>query len=131
MIKLIKGLFQKYRNFILYCCIGVVNTGVDFGVFALLDWAGLYYLTSNLVSYHCGIICSFLLNSNINFKVTDKPIKRFFSFYGISVVAIFISEALLYLFVSILSWHSLIAKLISMVLIAVGQFVFVKRFTFK
>mgnify|MGYP003296928258 CR=1 FL=1 len=131
MIEKIKFLLQKYRNFILYCCIGVINTGVDFGVFALLNYIGFHYLIANIISYHCGIICSFLLNSNINFKVTDKPLRRFLSFYGISLVAIAISEGLLFLFVSVLSLNSLIAKVISMVIIAIGQFIFVKHFTFK
>lgn len=131
MIEKFKLLLQKYRNFILYCCIGVINTGVDFGVFALLNHIGLHYLIANIISYHCGIICSFLLNSNINFKVTDKPLRRFLSFYGISLVAIAISEGLLFLFVSVLSLNSLIAKVISMVIIAIGQFIFVKHFTFK
>lgn len=131
MIEKFKLLLQKYRNFILYCCIGVINTGVDFGVFALLNHIGFHYLIANIISYHCGIICSFLLNSNINFKVTDKPLRRFLSFYGISLVAIAISEGLLFLFVSVLSLNSLIAKVISMVIIAIGQFIFVKHFTFK
>lgn len=131
MIEKFKLLLQKYRNFILYCCIGVINTGVDFGVFALLNHIGLHYLIANIISYHCGIICSFLLNSNINFKVTDKLLQRFLSFYGISLVAIAISEGLLFLFVSVLSLNSLIAKVISMVIIAIGQFIFVKHFTFK
>ncbi|MBO7491515.1 MAG: GtrA family protein [Bacteroidales bacterium] len=124
-------LWNKYRNFILYCLIGVVNTGVDFGVFTLLRWFGLHYLVANLISYHCGIVCSFFLNKYYNFKVYDKSARRFLSFYMISLIAVGVSEGLLYLLIQVLSLNDLLAKLISMVIIAVGQFLFVKKFTFK
>ena len=127
----IASLYIKYRNFILYCVIGVINTAVDLGVFSLLCYTGLHYLVSNIISYHCGILCSFLLNSIINFKIKDKPVRRFLSFYGISLVAIAASEGMLYLFVSIWGLPSIVAKLISMVIIAICQFLFVKHFTFR
>ncbi|MBP5664191.1 MAG: GtrA family protein [Bacteroidales bacterium] len=127
----LKSLYQKYRNFILYCVIGVINTGVDFGVFTLLRYTGLHYLIANIISYHCGIVSSFFLNKYYNFKVEDKSVKRFISFYAISLIAICVSEGLLYLFISVCSINDLIAKLISMVIIAVSQFLFVKHFTFK
>lgn len=127
----IASLYKKYRNFILYCVIGVINTGVDLGVFSLLCYTGLHYLIANIISYHCGILCSFLLNRFINFKIKDKPVRRFLSFYGISLVAIAASEGMLYLFVSVLGLPSIVAKLISMVIIAICQFLFVKHFTFR
>lgn len=131
VFKLIQSTYTKHRNFIIYCLIGVINTGVDFGVFTLLCWTGLHYLIANIISYHCGIICSFFLNKSYNFKVKDKAVKRFVSFYTISLIAICVSEGLLYLLISICSVNDLIAKFISMVIIAIGQFLFVKHFTFK
>ncbi|MBO4489576.1 MAG: GtrA family protein [Bacteroidales bacterium] len=124
-------IFKKYRNFILYCLIGVLNTGVDFGVFALLDHVGLYYIVAHIISYHCGIICSFILNRQYNFKVQDKPVQRFFSFYSASLVALAASAGLLYLFVSVCGMHHLLGKLIATAIIVVCQFLFVKHFTFK
>lgn len=131
MMKLLKDLYQKYRNFILYCLIGVINTGVDFGIFALLDHSGLYYIAAHIISYHCGIFCSFFLNRYYNFKVKDKPAQRFLSFYAISLVALAASAALLYLFVDILQLPHLLGKLFATAIIVVCQFLFVKHFTFK
>lgn len=131
LTQLIKTLYAKYRNFILYCLIGVINTCVDLGVYTLLQYLGVHYLVANIISYHCGIVCSFLLNRMVNFKIKDKPMRRFLSFYGISLVAVAVSEGLLYLFVSVMGLHSVVAKLISMVIIAICQFLFVKRFTFR
>ena len=131
LTQLIKNLYAKYRNFILYCVIGVINTGVDFGVFALLDYMGLHYLAAHTISYHCGIFCSFFLNRYYNFKVKDKPAQRFLSFYGISLLALGGSAALLYLFVNTMGLHHLLGKLLATAIIVVCQFLFVKHFTFK
>lgn len=131
MMKKIEELYQKYRNFILYCLIGVINTGVDFGIFALLDYSGLHYIAAHIISYHCGIVCSFFLNRYYNFKVKDKPAQRFLSFYSISLVALAASAALLYLFVDILNLPHLLGKLFATAIIVVCQFLFVKHFTFK
>ncbi|MCR4965248.1 MAG: GtrA family protein [Bacteroidales bacterium] len=127
----ILDLIKKHRNFILYCLIGVLNTGVDFGVFALLDHVGLHYIIAHVISYHCGIFCSFFLNRQYNFKVADKPVQRFFSFYSASLVALVASAGLLYLFVSVFGMHHLLGKLIATAIIVVCQFLFVKHFTFR
>ncbi len=129
--QLLSELWQKYRNFILYCLIGVINTGVDFGIFALLDYAGLYYIIAHVISYHCGIFCSFFLNRYYNFKVKDKTAQRFLSFYLSALVAMALSAFLLWLFVSVFGWHHLLGKLVATVIIVLCQFLFVKNFTFK
>ncbi len=128
---LIKRLLAKYRNFILYCSIGVLNTGVDFGIFALLDRTKLYYILAHVISYHCGIFCSFMLNRYFNFKVKDKPMQRFISFYASSVIAMALSAGLLYLFVTYCKVPHIVGKLMATVIIVICQFLFVKHYTFK
>lgn len=130
---MVKKLYTKYRNFILYGLIGCINTVVDFGVFALLriPQIDLHYLLANIISYHCGLFCSFFLNRQYNFKVKDNPGKRFISFYAISLLAIAASEGLLILFISVCHLDDILSKVLSMIIIAIIQFIFVKRFTFK
>lgn len=128
---LIKALYSKYRNFVLYCLIGVLNTGLDVGVFALLDHVGVYYIVAHIISYHCGIFCSFILNRQQNFKVKDKTLRRFVSFYLSSLVAMALSAGLLYVFVSVCGLPHIVGKLMATVVIVICQFLFVKNFTFK
>ena len=130
-LQILHNLYTQHRNFVLYCMIGVINTGVDFGIFALLDHSGLQYLIAHIISYHCGIFCSFFLNRYYNFKVKDKTGRRFLSFYGASLVALALSAALLYLFVDLAAMPHLLGKLLATVIIVVCQFLFVKHFTFK
>lgn len=128
---LVKTLFKKYRHFIIYCLIGFVNTGVDLGIYTLLCWMGMHHLVSNIFSYHGGIICSFLLNGTVNFKVKDKWLKRFISFYIICLIGFGLSELCIYLSVDLCGLHKLIGKLISIVVVLLFQFFLIKKISFK
>lgn len=128
---LIKLLFEKYRHFVIYCLIGFINTGVDLGVYWLLCFFGMHHLIANIFSYHCGIVCSFLLNGNYNFKVKDKWLQRFLSFYIICLLGFGLSELCIYLCVDICGLHQLLGKLISIIVVTLFQFLLAKRFTFK
>lgn len=131
LLSLIQTLYTKYRNFVLYCVIGVLNTGLDIGVFVLLDKLGVHYILAHVISYHCGIFCSFILNRQKNFKVKDKTLQRFLSFYLSSLVALLLSSGLLYVFVSVCGIPHLVGKLMATAIIVVCQFLFVKNYTFK
>jgi putative flippase GtrA len=51
-----------------FSLVGVLNTLVDFAVFALLVRAGLHYLAAQVGAYACGLTCSFLLNRSWTFR---------------------------------------------------------------
>ncbi len=124
-------LYTKYRNFILFTAIGCVATLVDFGLYSLLHYANFHYLVANIISYHVGIVCSFLLNRHYNFKMKDKTVSRFCSFYIINLAGLILSEVLLFLFVDRLQWNSLLSKLIATVFVGILLFVGIKYYTFK
>lgn len=131
LLPLIQTLYSKYRNFVLYCVIGVLNTGLDVGVFVLLDRIGLHYILAHVISYHCGIFCSFILNRQKNFKVKDRTLQRFVSFYLSSLVALSLSAGLLFVFVTLCGLPHIVGKLMATALIVICQFLFVKNYTFK
>ncbi|MBR4135465.1 MAG: GtrA family protein [Bacteroidales bacterium] len=124
-------IYSRYRNFILYTCIGGVCTLVDIGVFYLLQHTPIHYLIANIISYNCGIIVSFFLNQRYNFKVKDKTASRFFSFYMVSLLGMIICEGVLWLLVDGCHLNSLLAKVLATIFVGLMQFLYVKRFTFK
>ena len=89
------------------------------------------YLWANIVSIHIGIFTSFVLNRSLNFKVKDKAAVRFLSFYSVGIVGLGISELMLYLMVTIGELHELFCKLLSIVVVALVQFLLNKNITFK
>lgn len=126
----IKRIVYKYRELILYSIIGGICASLDFGIYTLLSlW--IPFLWANIISVHCGITCSFLLNRNLNFKVKDNTLKRFVSFYLVGLVGLGLSELLIYLLTNYFEWNHIIAKLLTIVAIALFQFTLNKFITFN
>lgn len=128
----IKQLYSHFRNLILYGIIGGFCAALDFGVYTLLcQFEIMPYLWANVISSHVGIFTSFILNRQINFKVKNKTALRFLSFYTVGLVGLGISESMLYLMITVAGWDELICKLISIVVVALVQFILNKYITFK
>ena len=72
---------EDLRQLIIYVLIGVLGLGVDFGIFALLTHFKMQVEVANFISSSCGLINNFFWNSFLNFKVHDKLLIRFVSYY--------------------------------------------------
>jgi len=53
---------KRSIEFMRFCLVGAVNTGVDFTVFTVLSNIGVLLLVAQCISYTCGVLNSFLLN---------------------------------------------------------------------
>ena len=110
------------RTFFLYAVIGGISAATDAGVFYLLfRLAGFDEFLVNLISTHCGIFLSFLLNRNFNFRKTDQTGRRFVSFYLTGLFGLALSSAILWVGKR-LEIPPMITKLFSIVVVAVTQF---------
>jgi putative flippase GtrA len=127
---IVKQIYSRYRDLILYGIIGGFCAALDFGLYTLL---GLWmpYLWANVISVHAGILCSFLLNRQYNFKVKDHAAQRFTVFYVVGLMGLALSELLIYLMATCFGMNYIIAKLITVVIIALFQFLLNKFITFK
>lgn len=128
----IKQLYSRFRNLILYGIIGGFCAGLDFGIYSgLCYWDIMPYLLANIISIHVGIFTSFVLNRSINFKVKDKVKTRFLSFYTVGLVGLGISTLMLWLMVDMAHWNEIVCKLVTIVVVALVQFLLNKHITFK
>ena len=127
---MIKEFYSRYRELILYGIIGCFCAALDFGIYTFL---GLWipYLWANVISVHVGIVCSFLLNRQYNFKVKDCPAKRFAIFYLVGIIGLGLSEILIYLMAKKMGMDYIVAKLLTIVVVALCQFLVNKFITFK
>ena len=109
---MIKEVYSRFRNLILYGIIGGFCAALDFGMYTVLCyWDFMPYLWANIISIHIGIFTSFVLNRSFNFKVKDKVTTRFLSSKG--------------------GWNEIVCKLISIVVVALIQFLLNKYITFR
>lgn len=129
---LIKQLYARFRNLILYGIIGGFCAALDFGIFTMLCHYDLLPVQwANVISIHIGIFTSFLLNRSYNFRVKNKTAVRFLSFYLVGLVGLGISALMLYLMVDTSGMQEVPSKLISIVVVALTQFILNKYITFR
>ena len=118
-------------SFAKYGIVGVLGLIIDLGIFYLLNKVfGVNYVVSNFISSTLAVIHNFILNSYFTFKVTDKKIKRFVYFYGVALVGMAVSTGLLALMIDVLKLDVMIAKLITIFIVAILQFFINKKITF-
>ena len=127
---LVRSLWTRFRELILYGLIGGFCAALDFGVYTMLGlW--ISYLWANVISVHCGIFTSFFLNRSLNFKVKDKTPLRFTIFYLVGLSGLALSEGLIWLLASLFAWNPILAKLLTVFVVALYQFLLNKFITFK
>ncbi len=132
MKELIKKVYKKFRNLILYGVIGSSSALLDFTIFTILtELFGVYYLVANCISVTCGLTNSFILNRKYNFKVTDKTLKRAVMFFFVGFCGLALNSALLYLFITYVHLARPIAKLCAIVIEVLLQFTVNCLVTFK
>lgn len=125
-------LYSRFRNLILYGIIGGFCSALDFVIYTLFcHYDIMPYLWANVISVHIGIFTSFVLNRQLNFKIKDKTPQRFLSFYLVGLTGLGISTLMLYIMVDIAHWNEVICKLITIVFVALVQFLLNKYITFK
>lgn len=120
------------KQFVLYGFIGSCSAALDFLVYTCLtQFLWVNYLLANCVSVFAGIITSFYLNRQYNFKVKDRTAKRFASFLSVGIGGLVISNALLYVLIEIANAGQLMSKMVSIIVVAIVQFLLNKFITFK
>ncbi|MBQ0129121.1 MAG: GtrA family protein [bacterium] len=126
----LRKLYKKFRKLILYAVFGIVSTGLEFGIFSIL-LQSMSYQWANVIGFHAGIISSFFLNRKYNFKVKDNPVSRFLVFYGIQLIGLLISSLVLMFFIENLGWDKLVAKALSILIVALLLFELNNLITFR
>ncbi|MDD2612724.1 MAG: GtrA family protein [Bacteroidales bacterium] len=124
--RLLKSSFLKYG------VVGVFGLVVDMGIFYLLHkMLGVNYVVSNIISSSLAVVHNFIMNSFITFKVKDRLLRRFASFYLIALAGMAVSSGMLAVMIDGLSMDSMVAKMISILIVAVIQYFFNKKLTFR
>lgn len=128
-------LLSKYRillkQLFLYGIIGATTATIDSVVFIILQRAYIDKYVANFISINIGIALSFILNTFFNFKVKDNLFRRGISFFSVGYLGMLLSMGILYLGTDILKFDSIVIKLLSVIIVAVFQFILNKLITYK
>ena len=106
-------MMKRNHEFMRFCLVGAVNTGVDFTVFAVLSNLGVLMLVAQCVSYTCGVLNSFLLNRTWTFRGRGQSSGQLIRFLTLNLGTLTITYGLLVYFHTSLAWPLLVCKLLA------------------
>lgn len=131
MIEIFNRLPPGLRRFVLYVVCGGSGFTLDFALYSLLIYGGVWYQGANVVGYAAGTLLSFVLNRAITFRVMDAPLRRLATFFAVAFVGYVLSSLALFGMVDGLDIHPLIAKVFSLVVVVATQFTLNTLVTFR
>lgn len=122
----------RHSTLLKYGVIGGTSASFDFVVFLFLfNLVSINPVGANVLSTTCGIVLSFYLNAYLNFKRKDKLWKRFVLFFMVGMFGLILGSVLVYIIHNKLGIDANIAKIISIPIVVLLQYVFNKRFSFS
>ena len=129
--KLGEDKFTTLMQFIKYGIIGGICAGLDYFLSILIhDSLGISEFIANFIGVNSGIALSFILNTFLNFKQTDDIWRKALSFFGIGYFGLALSTGIIAL-CKVFDMDFRISKLISVVVVALIQFVLNKLITYR
>ena len=134
-MKKLSELWRKYYECITYVIVGVLTTGVDFGIYyPLFYFLGLSALCK-LVSVTVSILCSFVGNKLFVFKKRDWSFKtvlrEFIGFVSTRLASCLLEMGILYVTVDLYGFNGYIMPLITGVLVTIINFITTKYVAFR
>lgn len=136
--KMIKKLFLKHRELIMYLIFGFLTTVISVGVywfcvFTFLDATNAFELqVANVISWILSVLFAYVTNRKFVFESkNDKIVKEVLSFYSSRVLTLLIDMLLMFVFVSVLKYNDTVVKLFVQVVIVILNYVLSKLLVFK
>ena len=118
---------KKYKRLTRFGCVGCLNTAFDFGIFSILNSVfGINYIISQIISYSTGTLNSYLFNKFWTFgdaKTGKKTTMEMVQFFVVNSASLGVSLIGLRIFMKDNSMNPFFAKIISMVLAQIVNFV--------
>lgn len=117
-----------------YMIAGGLGAGINFVIyFILLRVFNVWYILASIISFVLAIFAGFFLQKYMTFRNTDKSKirKQIIYYYTFSIINLVINVLLLSLFVEILNMDQVLAKVLSLGLLAIWSYFIYQRVIFK
>ena len=132
MKNLIIKLFNKFRRLIVFGFVGVLNTLVDYGIFALMyELAGLPAAASQFVGYMSGSVFGYFVNSNVTFREGKGRTKaQWAQYFGVDIALTLLSGCFMH-WVEQAGLPVYLFKIVTTVAVALIHYIIYKYLVFK
>lgn len=137
-MKKIWSIYKKHEEIVNYLVVGVLTTVVSLIFYywstrTFLDPENRFQLQiANLIKWVTGVLFAYVTNRIFVFKSKRKDIwHEFISFTSSRVVTLFLDMIVMAVLVTKMGINDMIANLVSLVLVTVGNYILSKLFVFK
>ncbi len=138
MVVYVKKMYKKYEEIINYLIVGVLTTVVSLSTYYLcvvtiLDPnIGWQLQVANIISWVCAVAFAYVTNRIFVFKSNNKNIfKEICSFTSSRVITLIMDMFIMFIIVTVFKGNDKIGKLVSQVVVTVGNYILSKLFVFK
>ena len=116
---------ERFAELVRFCFVGGLSFLVDYSLlFALTEWAGLYYLYSSAISFGVSVVFNYWLCVAYVFKGAGKQTTRQAAiFFVTGVMGLGLNQLCMWFFVSVAGMHYLIAKLGATVIVTLWNYI--------
>ena len=135
-IVILSHLSPIIQQFFRYVSVGLINTGLDFGIYTALTrgfafWKE-HYLWANAIAFLIVVTWSFFWNKYWTFNNRErKHPTQYMKFVFTTLIGISIAEGVLYIGVEVFSFYDLISKIIAAPLVVLWNFSMYRMWVFR
>lgn len=123
---------REISKFIKFGIVGILNTLINWTIFAILNFLGMYYIISNIIAYVIATINSYIWNSKWVFKYKGEDKKETTGkFILLNLFGLSLNTVILYLFVDLMRFNKLIALVITTIIVMIINYILNKVWVFK
>ena len=108
-----------------FCFVGGVSFLMDYSIlFALTEFAGVYYLYSSAISFSITVVFNYWLCVIYVFKGAGKQSARqAMIFFGTGVIGLGLNQFCMWFFVDVVGLHYMIAKIFATAIVTIWNYI--------
>lgn len=137
-MKKVKSLCKKYEEIICYLIVGILTTVVSLTTYFIcvhtfLNVSNVIEIQiANIFSWIFAVLFAYFTNRILVFKSKSKKyFKEITSFFLSRIMTLLMDMTIMFLYVTILSGSDTIGKLISQIVVTIGNYILSKIFIFR
>lgn len=128
--------YKKYKEILLYLFFGGCAFVISIGSYAIANvGCGVNELIANIISWILAVLFAFFTNRVWVFHSATNSerdfVKQFFSFVGGRILTLVIEEAMIFIFITVLGFNSMMIKVIAQIVVIVLNYIISKFLVFK
>lgn len=123
---------ERFMEVIRFCIVGGLSFLVDYSLlYALTEWAGIYYLYSSAISFGVSVVFNYWLCVTYVFKGAGKQTARQATIFLVTgIMGLALNQLCMWFFVAIAGLHYMLAKIFATAIVTIWNY-FTKRMAIR